>query len=46
MEVSGQLHAAAASPLKIRDPSIHSTGGQVDPTADLDAWENLIPVQN
>jgi hypothetical protein len=37
MEVSGQLHALAALPLRERAPGTHWIGGWVDPRAVLDA---------
>jgi hypothetical protein len=37
MEVSGQLHAPAASPPKERAPDTHWIGGWVGPRAVLDA---------
>jgi hypothetical protein len=37
MEVSGQIHAPAALPLKEKDPGAHWIGGWVGPKAGLDS---------
>jgi hypothetical protein len=43
MEVSGVLYDTAALPQGERAPGIHCVKGWVEPTAGLDAVENIIP---
>jgi hypothetical protein len=48
MEVSGQLHAAAALPPGERTPGIHWIGGWVGPRSGLDDVKkgNILPVRD